>query len=141
MELLTPKELKSVYNAILKKLGDDHNAYVEIISAFNDGVKIRAVKAVRSACGVGLREAKTFIDQYFIHNYDPINGVWINEKVIRLEEFMADVNRSSNSKSKKKRKKRLNTFQGIDIRQVNNESLKQLYKAVKKELKKRGELK
>ena len=129
---------------ILNALANNPSILFEVKKYLGLNQKINAIKEVRvagnktaSKTPFGLKEAKDFIDAY----YDD-NGWGWEPNISKLEKDVMSVRNNRRKAKKKFTKKAIQeqyTFQGVDLRQVDTNSLKDLYKTLKKEMKKRGE--
>lgn len=128
-------------NMILKAIAGNPSSYTLIKALMTSNQKISAIKEIRELGRLvgtnstgslfGLRESKEFIDGYY--------DAWNNPSLTRFHDDVYAARKRGTKKGTKKAIADQYVFDGIDLRQVNTDSLKDLYKTLKRELKKRGE--
>lgn len=128
--------LPQTKDLILKALKESPRFAQKVLNEMNAGRKISAIKEIVELGRIytgnkfGLLESKKFIEMYFTTTNNTTGEY----------RFKVDVNRFTKDVTPKGKTKGLNyNFDGIDLRQVNTKDLKDLYKSLRKELKKRGE--
>lgn len=125
--------LAQVKDSILKSLRQDPMGAQRVLNQMEAGKKINAIKELRelgrdvtsNGCAFGLKEAKDFVELYMSTSSANTDR----------NRFIKDITPKG-----KRAKQAINyQFDGVDIRQVDTKTLRNLFKAMRKELKKRGE--
>lgn len=115
----------------LNALANNITTFLKVKAFMNNRQKINAIKELRQLKEpfFGLKETKDFIESYY-------DG-WDDPNVMKLHNEVM-----SSRKGKKGTRKAIAqqyNFNGVDLRQIDTDSLKDLYKTIRKEMKKRGE--